>query len=111
MKDGNFNLLRWAPVAVSMVLMLMIAIGSVATVAELKRDTYWREHTFQVILDAQAFEDKLVDAQDSVRDYASRGKSNLLIEYKNDTNVDLQEFNQLTNLTSDNPKQEQRLRD
>jgi CHASE3 domain sensor protein len=111
MKDGSFNFLRWAPVVVSMVLMVMIAIGSVATVAELKKDTYWREHTFQVILDAQTFEDKLVDAQDSVRDYAGRGKSNLLIEYKNDTNVDLQEFNQLTNLTSDNPEQEQRLRD
>jgi CHASE3 domain sensor protein len=109
MKDKHFNLLRWTPVAASVALMVMIAIVSVATVSELKKATYWREHTFQEVLDAQTLEDKLVDAQDSVRGYAGKGQANLLIEYKNDTNVDLQEISQLTTLSRDNPEQKQRL--
>jgi CHASE3 domain sensor protein len=109
MKEKQFNLLRWAPVAASVGLMVMIAIISVATVSELKKATYWREHTFQEVLDAQTLEDKLVDAQSSVRGYVGKGQANLLIEYKSDTNVDLQEFNQLAALTRDNPEQEQRL--
>ena len=110
MKDKTFNLLRWSPVAASVALMVMIAIVSVVTVSELKKATYWREHTFQEVLDAQTFEDKLVDAQNSVRSYAGKGQANLLIEYKADANVDLQEFNQLTLLTRDDPQQEQRLK-
>jgi len=111
MKDKHFNLLRWTPVAASVALMVMIAVVSVATVSELKKATYWREHTFQVILDAQAFEDKLIDAQSSVRGYAGKGQSDLLIEYKNDTNIDLQELSQLAELTRDNPEQQKRLQD
>lgn len=111
MKDKYFNLLRWVPIAASVMLMVMIAIISLATVSELKKSTYWREHTFQTILDAQTIEDKLVDAQSSVRGYAGRGQSNLLIEYKSDTNVDLQEINQLVELTRDNPRQQKRLQD
>jgi CHASE3 domain sensor protein len=111
MKDKHFNFWRWMPVAASVALMITIAVVSVATVSELKKSTYWREHAFQVILDAQTFEDKLIDAQSSVRGFVGKGQSNLLIEYKNDTNVDLQEFNQLNDLTRDNPEQQKRLQD
>jgi CHASE3 domain sensor protein len=109
MKERPFKILRWAPVAASIALMILIAVVSVATVSELKKATYWREHTFQEVLDAQTLEDKLVDAQSSVRGYVRKGQANLLIEYKNDTNVDLQELNQLAALTRDSPEQEQRL--
>jgi CHASE3 domain sensor protein len=110
MNEKKFNLLRWAPVVASVVLMLAIIVVAVASVAELKKATNWRDHTFQAILDAQTFEDKLVDAQDSVRDYAGKGQANLLIEYRRDTNIDLQEFNQLTQLTLNDPEQEKRLK-
>jgi CHASE3 domain sensor protein len=110
MKDKNFNLLRWIPVAVSVTLMLAIIIVAIASVAELKKATSWRDQTFQTILDAQTFEDKLVDAQDSVHDYAGKGQASLLIEYKKDTNTDLQEFNQLAQQTRNDPDQEQRLK-
>ena len=110
MKERQFKILSWLPVAASVALMVLIAIVSVATVSELKKATYWREHTFQVILDAQTFEDKLMDAQNSVRGYAGKGQANLLIEYKNDTNIDLQELNQLSELTRDNLEQQQRLK-
>jgi len=108
-KEKSFNLLRWTPVAASVGLMLVIAIVAVASVSELNKATTWRDQTFQTILDAQMFEDKLVDAQDSVHDYAGRGQANLLIEYKKDTNSDLQEFNQLIQLTRNDPEQERRL--
>jgi CHASE3 domain sensor protein len=110
MKDKNFNLLRWMPVAVSVTLMLAIIIVAIASVAELKKATSWRDQTFQTILDAQTFEDKLVDAQDSVHDYAGKGQASLLIEYKKDTNTDLQEFSQLAQQTRNDPDQEQRLK-
>ncbi|HTL71754.1 MAG TPA: CHASE3 domain-containing protein [bacterium] len=109
MKDKHFKLLRWAPIAASVILMVMIAVVSLRTVTELKKATSWRELTFQTILEAQTVEDKLIDAQSSVRSYARKGQANLLIEYKNDTNIDLQELTQLVELTHDNPEQQKRL--
>jgi len=88
MKEKNFSLLRWVPVVASVALMLLIIVISLATVSGLKRTTHWRDQTFQDVLDAQTFEDKLVDAQTSVRGYAEKGQPSLLLEYKNDTNVD-----------------------
>lgn len=111
MKDNHFKLLRWLPVMASVLLLTAIAVISTGTVAELKKATYWREHAFQVILEAQTFEDKLMDTQRSVRGYTGNGQSNLLIEYQNDTRVDLHELGQLTALTRDNPAQQQRLQE
>lgn len=110
MKDKQFNYLRWMPVGISVVLMILIAVISIRTVAELKNATYWREHTFQVILDAQALEDKLLDAQSGVDRYVGTGTPNLLVEYRNDTNAETREFNELNTLTRDNPDQQQRLK-
>jgi hypothetical protein len=87
MKEKNFNLLRWAPVAASIGLTLIIIVVAIASFSQLKKVTTWRDRTFQAILDAQTFEDKLVDAQNSVDDYAGKGQANLLIEYKKDTNT------------------------
>ena len=111
MKDNHFKLLRWAPIAASVLLMVMIAVVSLRTVTELKKATHWREQTFQAILEAQTVEDKLIDAQSSVRSYARKGQANLLIEYKNDTNIDLQELTQLAEITRDNPEQQKRLQE
>lgn len=111
MKDRNFKILRWAPVVASVVLMAVIVVISARTVSELRKATNWREHTFKTILDAQTLEDKLVDAQESVRDYVGKGQSDLLIEYRNDTNIDLKEVGQLTDLTTNDPAQEKRLKD
>jgi len=111
MKDRQFNILRWIPVGISIGLMVLIAGISFRTVSELKKATYWREHTFKVILDAQALEDKLLDAQDGVDQYASTGMPNLLVEYRNDTNFEAKEFNELAALTHDNPEQQRRLKD
>jgi CHASE3 domain sensor protein len=110
MKEKHFKLLRWAPVVASVVLIIVIAIISITTVSELKDTTRWREKTFQVVLDAQTFEDKLIDAQSSLRGYVGSKQSNLLIAYQTDTNTDFQELNRLAELTRDNPGQQQRLK-
>jgi CHASE3 domain sensor protein len=110
MNEKQFNYLRWTPVGVSVALMILIAVISVRTVSELKKATFWREHTFQVVLDAQALEDKLLDAQSGVDHYAGSGTPNLLLEYRNDTNAEMREFNELSTLTRDNPEQQQRLK-
>jgi CHASE3 domain sensor protein len=91
--------------------MVVIVVISVRTVSELRKSTNWREYAFKTILDAQTFEDKLIDAQDSVRNYVGNGRLDLLIEYRNDTNIDLKEIGQLSDLTSNNFEQEKRLRD
>lgn len=107
----NFNLLRWLPFVGSVALMVLIVVVSVVTIKELRQATYWRKHTFQVILNAQAYEDGLIDTQSRIQRYAAAGAPNLLIEYQSDTNAELQEFNKLTELTRDNPGQQQRLKD
>jgi CHASE3 domain sensor protein len=110
MKEKHFNFWRWAPVIASAVLMGVVAAVSVRTVSELNKATYWREHTFQVILDAQALEDKLLDGQRGVDGYVSTGIPHLLLEYKTDTNSEAHELTDLSNLTRDNPDQQQRLK-
>lgn len=99
------------PIGAAVALMILIVIVSVVTVSRLKKANYWREHTFQVTLDAQTLEDKLSDAQRSEHDYAADGKPSLLIEYRNDTNAEMQEINELTTLTRSDSAEQQRLKD
>ena len=111
MNDKQFNLLRWTPVGISTALMILITVISIKTVSKLKKATYWREHTFQVILDAQTLEDKLLDAQSGVDRYVTTGTPNLLLEYRNETKVEAQELGELSTLTRDNAEQQRRLKD
>jgi CHASE3 domain sensor protein len=111
MNDRHFNVLRWTPATISAALLILIVLVSIRNVSQMKTATYWREHTFKVILDAQALEDKLLDAQSGVDHYVSGGTPNLLVEYRNDTNDEAREFNELTSLTRDNSEQQRRLRD
>ena len=111
MKPQHFNFWRWVPVIVSIFLMILVIGVSVAIFSELTRATKWREHTFQVVLDAQTFEGKLADAQRSEHAYATGGKPELLIEYKNATNAEMQELNDLLTLTHSDRVLQQRLQD
>jgi PAS domain S-box-containing protein len=107
----NFNFLRWLPVTGSVTLMAMIAFVSAVNMAELKSATYWRNHTFQVILGAQAFEDNLIDIQRGARGYVTLGDTNALTSYESCAKLEPQEFDQLVELTRDNPVQQRRLKD
>jgi PAS domain S-box-containing protein len=107
----NFNFLRWLPVTSSVTLMVMIAFVSAMNMAELKNATFWREHTIQVILNAQSFEENLIDLQRGVRAYVTVGDTNALASYQVSLKLEPQQFNQLVELTSDNPIQQRRLKD
>ena len=106
----KFNFLRWLPVTGAVTLMVMIAFVSAVNMAELKNATFWRQHTFQVILNAQAFEDNLIDLQRGARGYVTLGDTNAFASYQNSAKLEPAQFNQLIWLTRDNPAQQQRLK-
>jgi PAS domain-containing protein len=106
----NFNFLRWLPVTGSVTLMVMIAFVSAVNMAELRNATFWRKHTFQVILGAQAFQDNFTALQLGVRGYVTLGDTNALVSYQSSLNLEPQQFDQLVELTSDNPAQRQLLK-
>jgi PAS domain S-box-containing protein len=107
----NFNFLRWLPVTGSVTLMVMVAFVSAVNMAELKNATFWRKHTFEVILDAQAFQDNLTALQLGLRGYATMGDTNALASYQGSLKQEPVQFNQLVTLTSDNRTQQKCLKD
>lgn len=109
-RQENFNFLRWLPVTGSVTLMAMIAFVSAVNMAELSNASFWRKHTFQVILHAQAFEDNLIDLQRGARGYVTVGDTNALASYQNSLKLEPQQLDRLVSLTSDNPGQQQRLK-
>jgi len=106
----KFDFLRWLPVTGAVTLMVMIAFVSAVNMAELKNATFWRQHTFQVILNAQAFEDNLIDLQRGARGYVTLGDTNALASYQNSSKLEPAQFDQLIWLTRDNPAQQHRLK-
>ncbi|HEY1663321.1 MAG TPA: PAS domain S-box protein [Verrucomicrobiae bacterium] len=100
---------RWLPMAGSAALMLMVAFLSVTTISQLKDAVYWRKHTFQVLLGAQAFQNNFLDVQRAARGYVVMGTPSFLAAYRNSTNLEQQEFEQLNELTRDNLSQQSRL--
>jgi len=106
----DFNFPRWLPVTLSVTLMVVVAFVTIITTMALKRATFWRQHTFQTILAAQAFQDNLLDTQRGMRGYVTAGDTNALAQYRNGIKLEPAMFNQLAGLTQDNPQQQQRLK-
>jgi PAS domain S-box-containing protein len=102
----NFNFLRWLPVTGSVTLMIMIAFISAVNMAELKEATFWRKHTFQVILKTQAFQDNLLDLQRGMRGYVTLGDTNALAAFETSGQLELPLFDELEKLTADNADQQ-----
>jgi PAS domain S-box-containing protein len=106
----KFNFLRWMPITGSVTLMVMIAFVSAVNMAELKSATFWRKHTMQVILNAQSFEENLIDLQRGARGFVTVGDTNAFASYQASLKLEPQQFDQLAELTSDNPAQQQHLK-
>ncbi len=105
------NFLRWLPVIGSVTLMVMVTIVSAVIVAELETASFWRRHTIQVILGAQAFEENTTDMQRGIRGYVTLDEEGALASYKKSLAREPQLFSELAALTSDNPTQRHRLRE
>jgi len=106
----EFNFPRWLPITVSVTLMVAVAVVAVITTTALRSATYWRQHTFQTILASQSFQDNLLDIQRGMRGYVTAGDTNALAQYRNAIKLEPLMFNQLADLTRDNPQQQQRLK-
>ena len=106
----NPHFLRWLPVIGSVILMVMVAVISIRTMSELKSAIYWRQHTSQEILAAQAYEDNLMNIQNGMRDFVTMGDAAALVLCQRCIKLEPDLFNRLVNLTRDNPVQQQKLK-
>ncbi|HEV2436550.1 MAG TPA: CHASE3 domain-containing protein [Verrucomicrobiae bacterium] len=106
----SFDFLRWLPVGVAVALMVMVAFISARTMSELKNAIYWRQHTFQVILAAHAYEENVMNIQNTMRDFVTLGDPAALASCQRSIKLEPQLFNQLVSLTQDNSAQQERLK-
>jgi CHASE3 domain sensor protein len=107
----NTNFLRWLPIVASVTLMIMVTIVSAVTMAELEQATFWRRHTFEVILRAQDYEENFTDTQRGLRGYSTLDEVNGLASYRSGLALEARLFKELAVLTSDNPAQQRRLKE
>jgi PAS domain S-box-containing protein len=107
----DINFLRWLPVTASLTLMAMIGFVSALNMQQLKVATLWRTHTIQVILAGQTFENNLIDIQRGMRGYVTMGDTNALASFEVTSTNEARQFDQLVELTSDNPSQQARLKE
>jgi len=76
----------------------------------LKNAIYWRQHSFQEILAAHAYEDNVMSIQSNMRDFVTTGDATALASCQRSIKLEPQLFDQLVSLTGDNPAQQQRLK-
>jgi CHASE3 domain sensor protein len=110
-QQENFSLLHWLPVAGSVTLMVMMIFVTAVNAAALGEATFWRRHTIQVILHAQAFQDNLSDLQRGARTYVTQGDAAGLAAYERGLAIEPEQFDGLVKLTADNPSQQLRLKE
>ncbi len=106
----KFSFLRWLPVTASVTLMTMIAFVSSTSFANLKNSNSWREHTYEVIAEAQALSGDLLNIQRGMRGYVLTGQADLLATYQSGMNSGQEHIGRLKTLVRDNPGQEERLK-
>ncbi|HTB82346.1 MAG TPA: CHASE3 domain-containing protein [Candidatus Sulfotelmatobacter sp.] len=109
-REENFYFARWLPVTAALTLLAMIAFISVVNLEELDSATYWRKHTVDVILDAQAFQDNVTALQLGMRGYVTQRDTNALASYQGSLQREPEQFDQLVELTGDNPAQQNELK-
>jgi CHASE3 domain sensor protein len=106
----RLNFLHWLPVAVSVTFMAMVALLSAGTMSELKNAIYWRQHSFREILAAHAYEENVVNIQNGMRDFVTTGDAAALALSQRCITLEPQLYDELVELTRNNPAQQQRLK-
>jgi CHASE3 domain sensor protein len=106
----NTSFLRWLPIIGSVTLMIMITFVAAVDIGVLQTATFWRRHTIEVILRAQAFEENFTDTQRAIRGYTALGDESGLASFRSGMKLEARLFNELAELTSDNPAQQRRLK-
>jgi two-component system, sensor histidine kinase and response regulator len=106
----DFDFLRWLPVTGSVTLMVMIAVISAISFAELKSSTSWRQHSYAVLACTQTFLGDFFDTQRGMRGYVLSGSPTTFATYKDAMDNAPPALALLGALTQDNPEQQQRLK-
>ena len=110
-RQENLHFLRWLPVIGSVALMVMVAVIAARTMANLKSAIYWRHHSSREMLAARSYEDNLMNIQNGMRDFVTMGDAAALKSCQRCITLEPELYDQLVNLTRDNPAQQQRLKD
>ena len=105
----NRSFVRWLPVASSVTLILMIAFVAAMNRVDLEKATFWRKHTFEVILNGRSVEQNLAGIQRNLRTYAATGDPGALAAHQAAIPLESQLVARLIELTADNPAQQLRL--
>jgi PAS domain S-box-containing protein len=107
----NSSLVRWLPVAGAGAIMIIVAAVAIQSLSGLRKATASRRHTVDVILAAHSFQDIVVEIQRGLRSYVTTGDVNALASFETAVRLEPQQFRQLVELTRDDPKQQQRLKE
>jgi signal transduction histidine kinase/DNA-binding response OmpR family regulator len=105
----GFDFLRWMPIIISAV--LMVIVGS-ATLFNWKRSNHaeeWRRQSLAVMMQIQATRNDIADSQRGMRAYLITGQSARLGPYQGALPRAAQDLQRLSELTRDNPQQQARL--
>jgi len=109
--NGNFKRNLLISTSVSMLILIVSSTASYLSIKSLRSSNSWVNHTQQVIYNLNAGGAVMTDAQTSMRGFLITGKNDFLTQYDGaETNAD-QYFNNLEQLTADNPEQQQSLKD
>jgi len=107
----NLNFLRWLPVTAAVTLMIMVTFVSLVNNRQLEIASYRLKHTVRVIFYTQSFEENLIDLQRGGLGQARPGDTNEFGSGQNGPNLEPEQFHRLLSLSSDNPGQEQLLKE
>jgi len=102
----RIRLARWLPMTGSVILMVMVACVSAASLAQLKESIYWRKHSYEVLIASQAMFSDLIDSQRGMRGYALTGQTAALEIYSRGIEELPRHLEELRTLTRDNPVQQ-----
>jgi PAS domain S-box-containing protein len=102
----KWSALRWLPIAGSVTLMVMVAVVSAASLAQLKQSIYWRKHTYEVLISAEAMFSGIIDSQRGMRGYVLTGDAAALETYHKGLQELPRQLADLRILTRDNPVQQ-----
>ena len=106
----NQSFMHWVPVVASATLIVMVGTISAATARSLRSAMEWQKHTYEVLLSAQLLLTSFRDIQRGVSEYALTGKESVRAPYSHGIRDASQELAILSELTRDNPAQQQRLK-
>jgi PAS domain S-box-containing protein len=112
LKAGNTvgHILRWLPATGSVILMATISLLAAVSFSQLQNSRFWREHSYEVLANAETFRGNFYSVLRAAREYVLTGQSAALdVSHESATDAHRQ-LTQLKLLTADNPGQQERLR-